>query len=116
MGNEQSQNLDGNGNNTPWSILKKNGTTNVTHNFEATYDARNRRTEKIEIDRVTTTNRWSTTYAYDSRGNLAFLVDAEGNPTRWTFDGLSRMTKREVALAFSPTINDFTSAQVTQWA
>ena len=32
------------------------------------------------------------------RSNLVWQVNAEGNPTRWTFDGLGRMTKREVAL------------------
>ena len=45
-----------------------------------------------------------------------WLVNAEGNPTRWTFDGLSRMTKREVAMTVGTPIENFTTAQVTQWA
>jgi RHS repeat-associated protein len=42
-------------------------------------------------------------------------INAEGNPTRWTFDGLGRMIKVERALALGATINDFTQAQVNQW-
>ena len=60
-------------------------------------------------------NRLTTQYSHDSRSNLVFQVNAMGNPTRWTFDGVGRMTKVERALTLGSTINDFTTAQVTQW-
>ena len=51
----------------------------------------------------------------NSGGNLVWLVNAEGNPTRWTFDGLSRMIEKEVALTVGSPITTFNSAIVTQW-
>ncbi len=87
----------------------------MTHDYEAAYDVLNRRTTYTEIDRVTTSNELDTTYGYDSRGNLVWMVNAEGDPTRWTFDAAGRMTKKEVALATGATEEDFTSAIVTEW-
>ena len=70
---------------------------------------------RVEIDRTDSNNRLTTTFDHDSRSNLVWMVNAEGNPSRWTFDGLSRMTKREVALSVGDPIEDFTSAQVVEW-
>ena len=54
-------------------------------------------------------------YGYDSRHNLVWMVKAESNPTRFTMDGLNRMTKRERALTTGATIEDFTASQDTIW-
>ena len=35
-----------------------------------------------------------TSYGHDSRGNLVWSVNAKGDPTRYTFDGVGRMTKK----------------------
>ena len=115
LGNQVSYTLDDNGNPTAWSIKEYDGATPITHNYEATYDEINRRKTYIEIDRNNSSNRWTTQTFYDSRSNMVFHIDAEGNPTRLTFDGLNRMTKKETALTLGATINDFTTAQVTQW-
>ncbi len=115
MGNSTSYTLDANGNRTSWSVTEKDGTTNITHGYEATYDQLNRRLTYVEIDRNNASNRLTTQYFHDSRSNRVFEINAMGNPTRWTFDGLNRMTKVERALTIGSTINDFTTAQVTQW-
>jgi RHS repeat-associated protein len=115
MGNELSYTLDGNGNPTAWSIKEKDGGGDVTHDYEATYDELNRRSTYVEIDRTDSNNRHTTQYFHDSRSNLVFQVNAEGNPVRWTFDGLSRMVRHERALTVGATIDDFTTAQVTEW-
>jgi RHS repeat-associated protein len=116
MGNSVSYTLDANGNPTAWTITEKDGSTNVSHSHEATYDQVNRRLTYVEIDRNNSSNRLTTQYAHDSRSNLVFMVNAMGNPTRWTFDGAGRMTKIERALTLGATVNDFATAQVTQWA
>ena len=70
---------------------------------------------RTEIDRLDGEHELETTYGRDSRSNLVWMVNAEGNPTRFTFDGLGRMTKKEVALSYGDPIETFTSAIVTQW-
>ncbi len=115
MGNAVSSGFDDNGNKTAWSIAEVDGASTVTHNYEATYDALNRRLTTREIDRTNSSNVLTTTNAYDSRSNLVWQVNAAGNPTRWTFDGLNRMIKREVAITVGSPIENFTSAQVTEW-
>ena len=72
-------------------------------------------TSRTETDRTNGANVYSTTFGYDSRGNLVWQVNAEGNPTRFTFDGLSRLTKKEVALGYGSPITTFTSSIDTQW-
>ncbi len=115
LGNKTTWTLDKNGNPTAWSIEEVVGMTSVTHEYEAGYDELNRRTSYVEIDRNDSLNRLEVQYGYDSRGNLLWRVNAEGDPTRWTFDAAGRMTKKEVALATGTTIEDFTSAVVTEW-
>jgi RHS repeat-associated protein len=115
MGNEWSYTLDANGNRTAWSIKEKDGGSNVIHDYEATYDELNRRQTYVEIDRTDANNKYTTQFFYGSRSNLVFRINAEGNPVRWTFDGLRRMVKHERALTVGATIDDFTSAQVTEW-
>ncbi len=112
-GNLVEREFDANGNLVGWSIEETDGTNTVTHEYEATYDAANRRLATVEIDRTDSNHRLTTTSAWDSRGNLVWQVDAEGSPTRWTFDGLGRMIQRERALVW--TGEDFTQAQVTVW-
>jgi len=114
-GNETSWTLDKNGNPTAWSIKDEDGASDVTHSYEATYDALNRRLTTVEIDRVTTSNTLTTTNGYDSRSNLVWQVNAEGNPTKWSFDGLSRMVTKKVALAYGTPITNFTSYIQTSW-
>ena len=115
MGNFVEYTLDKNGNREAWEITEKDGAANVTHEYEATFDKLNRRLTLVEIDRTNSSNKLTTEFHYDSRSNLVFEVNAEGNPTRWTFDGLSRKIKQERALSLGATINDFTTAQVTEW-
>jgi YD repeat-containing protein len=115
MGNEIDYTLDANGNRTAWELSELDSSTPVVHEFEATYDELNRRATKTEIDRTNGSSTLVTQYFYDSRSNLAFLINAEGNPTRWTFDGRNRMIKKETALTLGGTIDDFSTAQVTQW-
>jgi RHS repeat-associated protein len=114
-GNETSWTLDDNGNPTAWSIKDEDGASDVTHDYQATYDALNRRLTTVEIDRTNSSNTYTTTNSYDSRGNLVFQVNAEGNPTRWTYDGLSRMRDRDVALTVGTPITNFTSFVCTAW-
>ena len=114
-GNIATNTYDDNGNRTAWDIEETDGTTTVTHEYEATYDAMNRMLTSVEIDRTNGSNTLTTTYAYDSRSNRVWQVDAEGNPTRWTFDGVGRMIKRERALTYGTPIETFTAAQVTEW-
>ena len=87
----------------------------MTHAYAAGYDAANHMTSRTETDRTNGANVHSTTFGYDSRGNLVWQVNAEGNPTRFTFDGLSRLTKKEVALGYGSPITTFTSSIDTQW-
>lgn len=74
------------------------------------YDVLNRRTSMQEIDRLNTSNVLATSFAYDSRGNLTFRVDAEGHPVRWTYDLAGRMVQYERALSTGTGIEDFTTA------
>ena len=115
LGNETTWTLDDNGNATAWSIEEVDGASTVTHEYEATYDALNRRLTTVEIDRTDSNNELTITSGFDSRGNLVWQENAEGNPTRWTFDAAGRMTKKEVALSTGTTIEDFTAAVVTEW-
>jgi len=114
-GNERETDYDDNGNPIAWRIKETDGVTTITHEFEAAYDVANRRTRYTEIDRLNGSNELDTLYGYDSRGNRVWMVNAEGNPTRWIFDGLSRMVKRERALAVGTSIEDFTDSQDTEW-
>jgi len=107
--------IDKNGNPTAWSIQETDGTNTVTHDNEATFDVLDRKAISVVIDRLNSSNRYTTQNFFDSRSNLVFRINAEGNPTRWTFDGLSRMTQRERALTVGSTIDNFLSAQITQW-
>ncbi|HEX5030250.1 MAG TPA: RHS repeat-associated core domain-containing protein [Candidatus Eisenbacteria bacterium] len=115
MGNSIAYTLDAAGNPTAWTITEKDGGTNVAHSYGATYDVINRRLTDVEIDRTNSSNQLTTQNFYDSRSNLVFQINAMGNPTRWTFDCLNRMTKVERALTLGATINDFNTAQITQW-
>jgi len=115
MGNEFAYVLDANGNQIEWAITEVDGGSTVTHEYEATYDEMNRRETTEEIDRTNGSNVLVTQDFHDSRSNLVFRIDAKGNPTRWTMDGVGRMIKVERALTLGATINDFTTAQVTQW-
>ncbi|MGE0192749.1 MAG: RHS repeat-associated core domain-containing protein [Planctomycetota bacterium] len=115
LGNTVTYTLDDGGLATAWEIEETDGTSTVTHEYEAVYDAIGRKTVDKEIDRTNGSNVLETEYYYDSRSNRTFLVDAMDNPTRWTFDANGRMTKRERALSLGSTINDFTTAQVTEW-
>ena len=65
-------------------------------------------TERREIDRTNSSNVLVTDYAYDSRGNLGFVVDAESHPTRYVYDLASRLVKRERALSIGGSIDTFT--------
>jgi len=114
-GNETTLTRDDNGNVLAWSIEETDGASTVTHEYEATFDALNRRLTTVEIDRTDSENTYTTTAAYDSRSNRVWMVNAEGNPTRWTFDGLGRMVMRERALTIGTGIEDFQTAQVTEW-
>jgi YD repeat-containing protein len=71
------------------------------------YDELNRLVTRKEMDRTSSTNILQTGYQYDSRGNLTFLVDAEGHPTRWTYDLAGRLTQRERALSVGSSIDTF---------
>lgn len=115
-GNERSSTLDADGNVTAWSVKDEDGSSDVTHQYEATYDGLNRRITAVEVDRTNSSNRLTTTSGYDSRGNLVWRVDAAGNPTRWLYDGLSRMLQREVALTVGSPSTNFTTAITAQWA
>jgi len=115
MGNEWSYGLDAAGNMTSLSFKEMDGVSSVVHDYTAAYDELNRRTQWTEIDRTNSANKLLTKTFWDSRSNLVFRINAEGNPTRWTYDALDRLVKRERALATGATIDDFTSAQVTQW-
>ena len=114
-GNTWTWTLDANGNPTAWDIEEVHSGGTVTHEYEATYDAMNRRTEYSEIDRTNGSNVLDTTYGYDSRSNMVWMVNAKGDPTRWTFDEAGRMVKKEVALAVGTPITTFTSAIETEW-
>ena len=115
-GNTWTYTLNDAGQRTETSIEETDGTTTVTHEYESTYDALGRKTADKEIDRTNSSNVLTTAYHYDSRGNLTFVVNAEGNPTRTTCDALGRRIKRERALTLGATIDDFTAAEVTEWA
>ena len=115
MGNYVDRTFDDNGNLTAWSIVEVDGASTVTHDYEATYDALNRRITTVEIDRLNSSNELTVETGYDSRSNVVWQVDRAGNPSRWTYDAANRMTKREVALATGTSIEDFTSSVVTEW-
>jgi RHS repeat-associated protein len=115
MGNELANTYNAGSLRTSWSILEKDGSTNITHEYGATYDDDGRPITKTETDRTNGSNVLTTAYDYDSRGNLVWVVNALGNPTRYTFDGVGRMTKKEVALSFGSPIETFTTAIVTEW-
>lgn len=86
--------------------------SSVTHEFDRVYDDINRLTQAIEIDRTDSNNKLTTKNSWDSRSNLVFRINAENNSTRFTFDPLSRLIKRERALATGATLDDITQAQV----
>ena len=68
-----------------------------------------------EVDRLNSANILTTSYSYDSRNNLRLLVDAEGHPTRFTYDLSSRLLTRERALSIGAGIEDFvTKIQVVR--
>jgi len=115
LGNETRYTLDANGNRTKISLKEINATSSVTHDYERSYDDINRLTQTVEIDRTHSSNRLTTKLSWDSRSNLVFKVNAENNPTRYTYDALDRMVKRERALATGATLDDITQAQVTEW-
>ena len=115
MLNEAANTYDANGRRTVWSILEKDGGSSITHSYEATYDDGGRMTQRREIDRTNGSNVYTTDYGYDSRGNLVWTVNAEGNPSRFTYDGVGRMTKKEVALTVGSPITTFSTSINTQW-
>ena len=115
MGNEASNTYDAAGRRTAWTLKEIDGGSSVTHAYGAGYDDAGHMTSRTETDRTNGANVYSTTFGYDSRGNLVWQVNAEGNPTRFTFDGLSRLTKKEVALGYGSPITTFTSSIDTQW-
>ncbi|MFM8387602.1 MAG: RHS repeat-associated core domain-containing protein [Planctomycetia bacterium] len=114
-GNFTEWTLDDNGNPTAWMIHDEDGASDIEHEYEATYDALNRRVTTVEIDRTNGSNTYTTTNYFDSRSNLVFQVNAEGNPTRWTYDGLGRMLTRDVALTVGSPITNFSTYIRTQW-
>ena len=116
MGNIATYSLDANGLATTTTLSEVDGATTVTHEYRATYDALGRKLTDVEVDRNNSSNLLTTAHAYDSRGNRVFVVDAAGSPTRWTFDALSRATRRERALSLGVTIDDFVQARETTWA
>ena len=81
-----------------------------TYVTEFDFDVLNRMVEKREIDRLNNQNILTTTFAFDSRSDLVFRVDAEGNPVRWTYDLASRLVKYERALQVGQTIDDFVTS------
>lgn len=83
---------------------------------EFDFDVLNRRTTRREIDRTNSSNVFTSTYEFDSRGNLTFRTDAEGHPARWTYDLSSRLLQRERALSVSGSIDNFVSKIVEQFA
>ena len=115
MGNEAANTWDAGGRRTAWTLKEIDGGSSVTHAYGAGYDDAGHMTSRTETDRTNGSNVYTTSYGYDSRGNLVWQVNAEGNPTRFSFDGLSRMTKKEVALAYGSPSTTFTSSIDTQW-
>ena len=115
MGNEVANTWDAGGRRTAWTLKEIDGGSSVTHAYGAGYDDVGHMTSRTETDRTNGANVYTTSYGYDSRGNLVWQVNAEGNPTRFSFDGLSRMTKKEVALTYGSPITTFTSSIDTQW-
>jgi RHS repeat-associated protein len=114
-GNFTEWTLDENGNPTAWMIHDEDGGSDVEHEYEATYDELSRRVTMVEIDRTNGSNTYITTNYFDSRSNLVFQVNAEGNPTRWTYDGLGRMLTKDVALTVGSPITNFTTYSRTAW-
>ncbi len=78
-----------------------------TFETEFSYDVLNRKVERREIDRLNASNILTTSYEYNSRSDLTFRTDAEGNPVRWTYDLASRLTKYERALQVGASIDVF---------
>ena len=109
--NEVKYTYDANGNATLVERMDVPATgPSETFKTEYDFDALNRAEERREIDRLNASNILTTTFEYDSRGNLTFRVDAEGNPVRWGYDLASRMTDYERALAVGATIDVFTDS------
>ncbi len=108
---------DANGNAIAWSVTESDGATPVTHAYEAQYDELDRMVKRVEIDRLTPTNRLETTWQWDSRSNRISEVTPQGNVTFWHYDGLSRLVSRARDLTLSaggaptPSIHQ----QVTTW-
>ena len=50
----------------------------MTHAYGAGYDDAGHMTSRTETDRTNGANVYSTTFGYDSRGNLVWQVNAEG--------------------------------------
>ena len=107
-GDVRALTLDANGNATKISDTEVPASgPSETFETEFDYDVLNRLVERREIDRLNSQNVLTTQYAYDSRNNLVFRVDAEGAPARWTYDLASRLTKYERALQVGAQIETF---------
>jgi YD repeat-containing protein len=110
-GDQVSYTRDENGNATVVSETEVPASgPSETYVTEFDFDVLNRMVEKREIDRLNNQNVLTTTYQYDSRSDLVFRVDAEGNPVRWTYDLASRLVKYERALQVGQTIDDFVTS------
>ena len=90
-GNTVSYAYDANGNTLTTVEVDKSdlGNPDVTVTTRFTYDGLNRRTEVV--DNLNQTNR----VAYDSRSHPTLRVDARGNRTHSTYDGLDRRLSTE---------------------
>ncbi len=118
----QTKVQDAVGNETEWVLDARGQATKIkrkdiptaggseTFETEFVYDALGRLTSKREIDRLNASNILTTNFSYDSRENLTFRVDAEGNPVRWAYDLANRQTSYERALAIGTSIDDFTNS------
>ncbi len=111
IGNKATYTYDANGNVTKVTDLQIPA-TGPTETFvtDFVYDELNRLKTQKEVDRLNASNVLSTSFEYDSRNNLSFRTDAEGNPVRWTYDLASRLLKNERALQFGPAIDQFTQS------
>ncbi len=108
VGNSGNYTYDANGNVTQvQSSQVPSGGSAEVFTTQFVYDELNRLVQRKEIDRLNSNNVLTTSYKYDSRGDLVFATDAENHPTRWTYDLDSRLTKRERALSTGTSIEDF---------
>jgi RHS repeat-associated protein len=114
MGNKTSYTLDENGNQIAWEIDEFDGSTHVVHEYEATYDVLNRRLTYEEHDRLNSSTWITTTYAYDSRGNLGYEGLVNLWDIRYTYDAAGRRTKKEIGTGPVPAL-PFATAITTQW-